>query len=277
VRLNPAARRNFSTMPELAEVEYFRRQWEPGRGGIVRTVELHRIKRIFRGEDLQALEATLTGAKLLGSETLGKQMLFRFSRGGWLGMHLGMTGELRCEPAKFERGNHDHLVLVQKSRALVFRDSRLFGRVRFALGKNPPEWWMRLPPAITSEAFTLDRVRRVLVRHGKAPLKAVLLMQEHFPGIGNWMADEALWQAGLDPRRRAARVSVPEARRLRTKLRHVCREALRTIGVDWSDPPGGWLMHERWGKGGHCPVCGLKLQRAQVGGRTTAWCARCQK
>lgn len=263
-------------MPELAEVEFFRRQWEPGHGAAIRAVELHGARRIFRGVDLAALERTLTGARLLGSEARGKQMLFRCSGQGWLGLHLGMTGELRSDPPGTARGKHDHLVLEQKKRRLVFRDPRLFGRVRFAIGKEAPEWWTRLPPAVTSDEFTLARLRRTLERHGKAPLKAVLLRQEYFPGIGNWMADEALWQTGLDPRRRAGQVKAAEARTLRRKLRHISREALRTIGRDWSDPPEGWLMHERWGKEGHCPACGFGLKRAQVGGRTTAWCANCQ-
>ena len=88
-------------MPELAEVEFFRRQWMAGHGANVREIELHASKRIFRGEDLAALVDSLKGAKLLGSEARGKQMIFRFSRGGWLGIHLGMTGRLRCEPPDF--------------------------------------------------------------------------------------------------------------------------------------------------------------------------------
>ena len=263
-------------MPELAEVEYFRRQWEAGHGAAIVAVELHRAKRLFRGADVAALEHTLTGARLLGSETRGKQMLFRFSKQAWLGIHLGMTGELREAPPDFAPGKHDHLVLRQKKRALVFQDARLFGRVRFATGKKLPDWWAELPPAITSDEFTLALLREALKRHARAPLKAVLLMQEHFPGIGNWMADEALWQAGLHPRTSAGKLDEAEARELRTKLRHICRESLRTIGVDWSDPPEGWLMHKRWHKGGHCPACGLELERARVGGRTTAWCGKCQ-
>ncbi len=263
-------------MPELAEVEYFRRQWQPGQGAVVQQVLVHGNKRIFRGVDVERMQAALSGAKLTGSETRGKQMLFRFSGGGWLGIHLGMTGELRLEPPDYKPGKHEHLVLGQSRRSLVFRDPRLFGRVRFAISREAPEWWATLPPAVTSDAFTLARMRAILHRRGRAPLKALLLMQPFFPGIGNWMADEALWQARLHPRRAAGRLDEKEARTLRTVLRRICRTSLRTIGVDWSDPPEGWLLHVRWKKGGHCPVCGLELERAQVGGRTTVWCGRCQ-
>src|SRR5438445_8928270 len=116
-------------MPELAEVEYFRTRWDAGlRQRIVRVL-LHGEKRIFRGSDPSAIERSLRGAMLLGSETRGKQIAFRFSKGAWLGVHLGMSGKLRVEPADFSPGRHVHLVLVQKRQTLVFSDPRMFGRV----------------------------------------------------------------------------------------------------------------------------------------------------
>src|SRR5688572_9841603 len=125
-------------MPELAEVEYFRKQWDPGVGKPIDRVHLHGAKRIFRGSTPREIERALKGAKLLGSETHGKQMLFRFSGGAWLGVHLGMTGELKIDSADFKPGKHDHLVLFQKARALVFNDPRMFGRIRFHHGKDQP-------------------------------------------------------------------------------------------------------------------------------------------
>ena len=86
-------------MPELAEVEYFRRQWDPGLGRRVVRVALHPEKRVYRGTDVAALEKALTGVRLLGSEGRGKQMLFRFARGASIGIHLGMSGRLSVEAA----------------------------------------------------------------------------------------------------------------------------------------------------------------------------------
>ena len=86
-------------MPELAEVEYFRTRWNLGVGHKIQAVELHASKRIFRGAEPAAISRKLTGAKLLRSEAAGKQLLFAFSGGGWLGIHLGMTGELTVKPA----------------------------------------------------------------------------------------------------------------------------------------------------------------------------------
>ncbi len=263
-------------MPELAEVEYFRHRWDAGLRQRITAVALHGAKRVFRGCDAAALESALRGATLLGSEARGKQMLFRFSKNAWIGLHLGMTGKLSVEPADHEPGKHEHLVLFQKRQALVFTDARMFGRVRFHLGKTAPAWWSGLPPAVTSREFTLARLGGILQKRARAPLKAVLLMQEFFPGIGNWTADEILWQAALHPRRSAGGLDVAETRTLWRTARAVCRTALRTIGVDWSDPPRGWLIHQRWSKRGRCPQHDTPLERATIGGRTTAWCARCQ-
>lgn len=263
-------------MPELAEVEYFRKRWDAGVGKTVVALKLQAKKRVFRGVAAAELVQALTGAKLLGSEARGKQMLFRFARGGWLGIHLGMSGKLRLESADFTPDRHDHLVLFQKERALVYADARMFGRVRFAVGKGEPAWWRALPPALISAEFTLAAMREILKRRQRAPIKAVLLDQACFPGVGNWMADEILWQARLDPRAVAGHLSAVETRALWQKTRLVCRVALRTIGADWSDPPEEWLIHARWKKSGECPRDGLPLRRATVAGRATAWCAKCQ-
>src|SRR5689334_3764 len=109
-------------MPELAEVEFYRKCWNPGLHGKILGVALHEEKRVFRGVDVSLLKTSLPGSRLLRSEGHGKQMLFAFSNDLWLGVHLGMTGELRLESADFQPGTHDHLALFQKKATLVFRD-----------------------------------------------------------------------------------------------------------------------------------------------------------
>ena len=190
-------------MPELAEVLYFSRRWRPGLGEKIVRVHLHSAKRVFRGTATHKLQKKLPGATMISCETHGKQMLFRFGRKGWLGIHLGMTGKLLTESPEHSPGKHDHLVLYTRRRALVFQDPRLFGRVRFTCSSQSPPWWSTLPPGILSRDFSLCRLAAVCRRRGHTPLKALLLLQEFFPGIGNWMADEILWQARLDPRTRA--------------------------------------------------------------------------
>jgi formamidopyrimidine-DNA glycosylase len=101
-------------------------------------------------------------------------------------------------------------------------------------------------------------------------------MQAGFPGIGNWMADEILWQAGIHPRRHAGSLNKAELRRLFARVRSVTRTSLRTIGADWGDVPKTWLFSRRWRPGGSCPKDQTTLRRATIGGRTTCWCPTCQ-
>lgn len=272
-------------MPELAEVEFYRKRWSAGHGAKILQVLTHRRARVFRDCRADELARSLAGRRLLGSEAAAKQMLFRFAGNAWLGVHLGMSGELRVEPPDYAPGRHDHLVLVQSRRALVFNDQRMFGGVRFHRGAKPPEWWTRIAPPILSDAFTVDAVAGFLRRRARAPVKAVLLMQERFPGIGNWMADEVLWRAAIHPRRPAGSLGPAEIRVLHRECRRVCRLASATIAGrgDYLPPdlnvhiPPSWLFLHRWTDGGLCPRTGAKLVREEIGGRTTCWSPARQK
>ncbi len=263
-------------MPELAEVEYYRTRWNVGLGQPIVGIAVHGEKRIFRKVDVPALVSQMVDAVFLESQARGKQLLFRFSKNLWLGLHLGMTGKLSAETADYAAGKHDHLVLRQRDRSLLFHDPRLFGQIRFHQGADAPDWWRALPPPVDSPEFTAERMEQFLKRHSKLPIKAALLLQAGFPGIGNWMADEILWRAKVHPRYPAGRLAADAQRRLWREVRFVARKAITSIGQDFSDPPRGWLFHERWGKGGRCPIHGNTLERRTIGGRTSAWCKTCQ-
>jgi formamidopyrimidine-DNA glycosylase len=264
-------------MPELAEVEYFRRQWDPGLGQKIVRVQLHGRKRIFRGSNPRALVRELSGRRFLRSSGWGKQMLFEFSGDNWIGIHLGMTGNLRIEPPQFRGEKHDHLVLYQTKRALVCRDARLFGRVRFHHGKSAPDWWRTGAPDISSETFNPAFFDGFLRRHARAPAKAVLLLQSGFAGIGNWMADEILWRARILPAAPAGSLTAAKRHRLFTQTRFVAGESLRIIAPEFGDLPHDWLIHQKWKRNGVCPRHRTPLRKAMIGGRTTAWCPKCQK
>ena len=92
-----------------------------------------------------------------------------------------------------------------------------------------------------STAFTLAATAKFLQRRRRTPLKAVLLMQEHFPGIGNWMADEILWRALLHPATPAGALDDAQTSALWDKVRWVSRTAIRIISDDWTYPPS-WLF-----------------------------------
>lgn len=273
-------------MPELAEVEFYRKRWAlAATGRKITRVSLHEGARIFRGVALSDIEKTLDGAKLLSAEAAAKQMVFRFSRDAWLGIHLGMSGELTVEPVDYVPRKHDHLVLCTAAQTLVFADPRMFGRVQFSRGKKPPSWWANIAPAILSKEFTSAAVATFLRRRARAPIKAVLLMQERFPGIGNWMADEILWRAAIHPKRLSGSLEPSEVGALWRECRRVCRLALDAIAGRGKrlprdlnvNIPRTWLFKHRWRKGGRCPLTGQPLAHGIVGGRTTCWSPARQK
>lgn len=273
-------------MPELAEVEFFRKRWHlAAQGERIVNVLTHDTKKLLRRLDLPAFRRALVGSRLESSATAAKQMLFRFSGDAWLGLHLGMSGELSVAPPDYPPGKHDHLVLITERHALVFTDPRMFGKVEFHVGAKPPAWWTRIAPAILSAEFTAAAVAEFLQRRRRAPIKAVLLMQERFPGIGNWMADEILWRAAIHPARLAGSLTPAEVRTLWRECRTVCRQALDAIaGRGDTLPrdlnvgiPDTWLFHHRWERGGRCPKTGKPLAHATIGGRTTCWSPARQK
>jgi formamidopyrimidine-DNA glycosylase len=260
-------------MPELAEVAYYARQWDAGLGKRIARVHVHAKARVFRGGHAGELAKALTGSTYRHSFTHGKNMLFEFGGGQWLGGHLGMTGKLLTAAPDYEPHKHDHLVLFTRDAALVYSDYRMFGRWRLDHGKEPPEWWRELPPEVLSKAFTAARLKEILARRARTPLKVLLLDQSVFPGIGNWMADEVLWQEKLHPSTPSGEA---EAGSLRKTLQSICRTSMRTIARDWSDPPKSWLFSHRWKDGGKCPRCGTALKRGDFRGRTACWCPKCQ-
>jgi formamidopyrimidine-DNA glycosylase len=268
-------------MPELAEVEYYRRLWDPGLGHTITGVRLHPQAAVFRGTKPASIKRHLTGAVLTASEAAAKQMLFRLTSADatplWLGIHLGMTGELSVQPQGYSPAKRDHLVLEQRGRNLVFSDFRMFGRVQFATGDDAPTWWTQIAPAILSPAFTIPVVAAFLKRRARTAIKPVLLMQERFPGIGNWMADEILWSAGIHPKRPAGSLTSEEIKTLHRETRRVCREALKYVGKELHGLPQSWLFHHRWENGGICPKTGVPLMREEIGGRTTCWSPGRQK
>ena len=116
-----------------------------------------------------------------------------------------------------------------------------------------------------------------LMRGRSAPIKAVLLDQSVAAGVGNWIADEVLYQAGVDPRRRASTLTQAELRRVRDRIRSVVATAVR-YNSDSDRFPRRWLFHDRWGKKALAMTSrGERILYATVGGRTTAWVPTVQR
>jgi len=282
-------------MPEFAEVELARRLWEAGLSMRITSVEAHPGTRIFRDGSARAIASALTGAELLASRAHGKRLLFTFSPPGAPGssraathleVHLGMAGRLFPAPAGYQAGRHDHLLLRGRSLALVFSDYRQFGRLVL---HRDPDPWAALPPQPLDPGFNLPHLARLTSRQPRRALKALLLDQTAFPGIGNWMADEICWRLPCHPATPAGRVDPALLRRI---ARRVCRGAIRHVadrnairhGINGFSPgryvehvpPPAWLFRHRWKPGGRCPRCGSTLARSTIASRSTAWCPFCQ-
>lgn len=279
-------------MPELAEVELARRIWSPGLGKKVLAVETHPRTRVYRDTPALNIEKALSQATLAESKSHGKRLLFTFTKGEKtfpLEVHLGMSGRLAIGATDHEPHKHDHLILRLPDLSLIFNDYRQFGRAHLHRDDDP---WETLPPEILDPRFTAKLVAHLLQKRPRTSLKALILDQTCFPGIGNWMADEICWRLKLHPATATAKL---DAASLRRETRFVTRGALKHItdgneklladaskgfsagGYVSHVPPESWLFQHRWRKGGHCPKCKSELARGTIATRTTAWCPQCQK
>jgi formamidopyrimidine-DNA glycosylase len=140
---------------------------------------------------------------------------------------------------------------------LALRDSRRLGRVRL----EPPV--ERLGP----DAAEISRASfRARVSRSRMPVKSRIMDQSVLAGVGNLLADEALWKAAIDPNRPANELAEAELDRLRNAIRAANRSAIAKGGVH----TGRFIPARR--RDGVCPRCGTPLSRAAIGGRTTYWC-----
>ncbi len=193
-------------------------------------------------------------------------------------VHLGMTGRLLVVPPDAELPKHTHLIArLASGRELRFIDPRRFGRLSVvrdefrAPGSEPLD--------VGFEPFA------ALFRRRKTPIKSALLNQKLLSGIGNIYADEALFRAHIRPRRRAATLTRADLERLYDSVREVLREAITAGGssvsdyVDADGEPGFFQFHHRvYGREGEpCMVCGTKIKRVVIAGRSAHYCPRCQK
>jgi formamidopyrimidine-DNA glycosylase len=271
-------------MPELPEVEAARRAAAAvavGRRIIGATVADDPI--VFEGAPVARIRRALLGRRVLAVHRHGKHFWLELDRRPWLAVHFGMAGSLstsrrpavrlmssrgRAEaewPPRFTR-----LVLrFDDGGALAIADGRRLGRIRLR-GDPATE------PPIANLGF--DALRglppparfRALARGRAAPVKALLLDQSFAAGVGNWIADEVLYQAGIAPRRPARSLSDAELDRVRGRLRAVVRRAVQ-VGADSDRFPRSWLFHRRWDRRPGVTRRGDAIRWDTIAGRTTAW------
>jgi formamidopyrimidine-DNA glycosylase len=259
-------------VPELPEVETARRRVERRFvGRRITTVATVPDRIVYEGVSSRRFAQALRGRRVVAVRRRGKHLWMELDRRPWPLFHFGMTGSFEIYRDGAPRPRFWKLELVTDDGThLAMPDPRRFGRIRLqqhpesehplaSLGFDPLEG---LPPA-----------RELAVRLGRraAPLKSVLLDQSLFAGVGNWIADEALYQAAVDPRRLASSLSVAETARLRRRLLAIVRHAV-AVGADERRYPRTWLFHRRWGRDAEARTArSEKIVHLTIGGRTTAW------
>lgn len=293
-------------MPELPEVETVRRGLQPVmEGARILSVEMRRpdLRFPFPPDFVERL----TGKHILSLGRRAKYLTAEIEGGPQLICHLGMSGSFRIEedgaettPGDFhhERSKlaaHDHVVFHlaspkgRKSK-VVFNDPRRFGFMLFSEGPEPHPMLADLGVEPTGNA--LDGTLLVdLLRGRKTPLKAALLDQTLIAGLGNIYVSEALWRAGLSPRRLAGTVAPRKvgerAERLATAIRSVIADAIAAGGSslrDYVHADGslGYFQHsfsvyDREGEPCRKPRCSGTITRIVQSGRSTFYCPVCQR
>lgn len=228
------------------------------------------------------IRAALVGRRLTAAHRRGKSMWFDTSgteqspaSGPALGIHLGMSGKIVIADGhggEIEGGDYwqrgraagDHrftrfALMFADSGSLLLIDPRRLGRVRL----DPPV------DVLGPDAREITRAQfRAAFARGTAPVKARLLDQEAISGIGNLLADAALWAAKIHPARPVGELEQPEIDRLYRAVRRVVRSTVADGGVHTIP------IVEFRKAGAHCPRCGAPMARGTIAGRTTWWCSR---
>lgn len=279
-------------MPELPEVEHLRRTLEPHLlGASIERAELRRRDVLDSSafeRRVGAAEALLVGVRVVALHRRGKQLAIVGHDGRTLCVHLGMSGQVAVETdAKVVPSTHQHARWWLRREGgsparMVFRDPRRFGGLWALpnLDALDTRWNALGPDAL---GVTADHLRAIAERTRRA-VKAALLDQSQLAGVGNIYADEALFRAGIHPRRPFHRLRDPDLLRLAEAIRSVLQAAVDSGGSSLRDyrdaagAPGAFQhLHLVYGRAGEpCPTCGTALRSGQVGGRTTVWCPRCQ-
>jgi formamidopyrimidine-DNA glycosylase len=291
-------------MPELPEVETVRRGLEPVLKGrrLVR-VELRRPDLRFPFPD--GFVQRLTGARVEEVGRRAKYLRIALDRGDTLVCHLGMSGRFEIShphggpggrhrrPGKFhqevgEEPRHEHVVfLTDDGVRIAYFDPRRFGYMGLIptdrLDDHP--WFAGLGPEPLGAAFD-GKVLKAATAGRRQAIKVTLLDQRLVAGVGNIYACEALFAAGIDPRRPAGELSAAEADRLARAVKAVLAEAIEAGGStlrDFAAADGelGYFQHrfkvyDREGQA--CPgKCKGTVERIVQGGRSTFFCPACQE
>jgi formamidopyrimidine-DNA glycosylase len=248
-------------VPELPEAERARQTLESVLGRPI-AADDDSDTYLSRPQPPGEIAAALVGHTFASAHRRGKFLWLETIDGPTLGLHLGMAGSIALEAPRDKPIWDRFTVRFEDGTRFALRDRRRLGRAML----NPDF------SHVGADAAAVGRHEfRRLIGRGNTAVKARLLDQGAISGVGNLLADQALWQARIAPRRPTSQLSDEELDRLRRQLRAAVRSATRQGGVHTGD-----FVAVR-GRDGACPRCGHDLERATVGGRTTYWCPVCQQ
>jgi len=259
-------------VPELPEVEAGRKIAERAlRGRTIAHVNTVQDTIVYHKIPPRKLAAALTGRTVLAVHRKGKQLWFELDRTPWPGFHFGMTGSFHAYDAEEDRPTFWKIeMLSTEGHRLAMVNKRRLGRIR--LFDDP----LREEPVASLGFDPLYEMRDAKkfaesVFKRKVAIKALLLDQSFAAGVGNWIADEVLYQARVAPQRRTDQLGKKEIGAIRSCLKRVIRRAVE-VDADADRFPRTWLFHHRWGKKESAVTArGEKIRFATIGGRTTAW------
>jgi formamidopyrimidine-DNA glycosylase len=274
----PVPAYNIVRMPELVEVEVFKRKIERSvRGKTITEVTVVPDDIVFRKKSPSSVKKTLLGARVKGCYRKGKYIWFELDRTPCPVFHLGMTGSYIVTEGPLDKNLKSVKLVLEMNDGtkLVFRDPRRFGRIFLVDDPlfSPP--LSRLGPDVMNELPSVGELFELFQRR-KAPIKGVLLDQSALSGIGNWMADEILFQSRIAPMRPAQKILLSEVKALRSKINQVVKLSVN-VSADYDRYPKTWLFHHRWGRKVGKIKSGEKIKHNVVAGRATAWVPRLQK
>jgi formamidopyrimidine-DNA glycosylase len=253
-------------MPELPEVEIMRRYFkEVALNKVINALHFHdHLDKIFKTSRSELTER-LEGAQFTQTKRIGKYLFAQLSSGGWLHLHFGMTGNLEVFRSE-DLPKYTRLVFeFEDGDKLAFRDLRKFGVVQ----------WVDSPSAfceknqlgtdllhVTSDNFNAGLKGR------KVAVKTALLQQKHFAGIGNWIADEMLFNCGIHPENLCLDLIDSDFEALRESGIAIVKEAIKA-DTHYGDFPEHFFVNYRKEKALHPQHLNSPVERLKVGGRGT--------
>ncbi|MGJ3590904.1 bifunctional DNA-formamidopyrimidine glycosylase/DNA-(apurinic or apyrimidinic site) lyase [Stutzerimonas stutzeri] len=270
-------------MPELPEVETTRRGIEPHLVGQRVSRVLVRDRRL-RWPIPEDLDVRLSGQRIEAVERRAKYLLIR-AESGTLIVHLGMSGSLRLVDAASPAAKHEHVdILLESGQALRYTDPRRFGAMLWSDEPLAHVLLASLGPEPLGEDFDGDQLYR-LSRGRSMAVKPFIMDNAVVVGVGNIYASEALFAAGIDPRRPAGSISRARYLKLGEEIRRILAMAIERGGTTLRDFVGGdgkpgYFQQELfvYGRGGEfCRNCGSTLREIRLGQRASVYCGRCQR